>query len=280
MREKDPFDNFMNYYAVIESAVPVEDREIEIIKCDDSNSATFIRFRTCLQSFNGRNRNRRLWIQRFMEQMLNTKEVHEMLRIGGLPGEAGHPVPDIGQATVERILTIDPLRVSHYVTKFEWVGKKLYGIVETADDGEGAPGYRLRKFILQGKIPSFSERALIPQQKNRDGSSDQTGPGRHVGHDRVFLPSHDDAYMDTEFLIKSVTTKQNFETAMESYCNYVVERSEKVKQISDGLSPVMESAAIDINGSVSFDVPDGKIIIPTERQYREELKDYMRSFGR
>lgn len=271
-------DNYLDYAVVVESMTE-PNKDFQIIheeKCKDGLS--FLRFNTCLQTFGVRNRNMRLWLSKWMKIMLKAPEVLELLREGGVPGESGHPVPTTGQVTMERILTIDPNNVSHIVKSFNWVGEnQLNAVVETVDDING-PGAKFTRNIMQGLPVSFSTRSVIPQRKNADGTIDQTGPGRYVCSDRVYVPSHKEAYIDKSIPVKNICKKEHFETVMESFTSYVFDHSEKVNRILDGMDPVMESAIIDKNGCASVKTKDGTALIFPESKYRNELKDFMRSF--
>ena len=271
-------DNYCDFFAVMEQALAPEERQFEILKTDNSNGLSFLRFRSCMQSFTKRNRNARLWPARFMKPMMQTKEILELLRAGGVPGENGHPVPDTGAVTMERILTINPNNLSHIVKQYDWEGdNKVFAIVETLDEGPGSPGYKFMRNILQGIKPAFSTRSIVPQRKNPDGTIDVTGIGRFVCHDRVFVPSHDDAYIDESIPIKNIITKSKFEACMESYVSFVVEKSDKVNIITDGLGAAMESATMDRNGMLSVPIEGGRALLYPENKYRKEFKDFIKT---
>ena len=270
-------DNFLDFDIVIESdSEPNKDFRI-LDEGKTQNGLNFLRFETCLQTFGARNRNRRLWFSKWMKIMLNAPEIVELLREGGVPGEAGHPVPSTGEVTMERILTIDPDRVSHVVKSFSWPNdNQLNGILETVDDGNG-PGEKFRRNILQGLPVSFSTRSVIPQRKNADGSIDQTGPGRYVCSDRVYVPSHKEAYINKNIPVKNICKKDHFEQVMESFVSYVVNRSDKINRIIDDMNPALESATMDRTGRMSIRTEEGIALIYPELKYRREMADFMRS---
>ena len=274
---KEYLDNFLDYHVVIESMTE-PNQGFEIIKeGKNANGLSFLRFKSCLQTYGERNRNRRLWLSKWMKIMLNALEVQELLREGGIPGENGHPVPPTGEVTMERILTIDPNNISHVIKEFKWVDdNRLDGIIETIDDGNG-PGDKFKRNIMQGLPVSFSTRSIIPQRKNQDGTIDQTGPGRYVTSDRVFIPSHKEAYIDKSIPVKNICKKDHFETCMESFVSYVADRSEKFNRIVDGMSPAMESLAIDTCGRMSVKTKEGIVIVRPELKYRNEFADFMKS---
>ena len=272
-------DAYNDFYVVMEQTSPQENK-INIIEDGTHNNLNYLRFSTCLQSFYGRNRNRRLWKADQIKAMVNDKPVQELIEKGSFVGEAGHPVPMDGKVTIERILTIDPLRCSHRIISLNWPNNnELHGVVETLDEGVGSPGYRFFKNIQQGIIPAFSLRSLVPQRKNADGSTDVIGPGRCVCYDRVYLPSHQEAYMDVEIPVKQIIAKPKFETVMESYCDFVTSHSDKVRRIVDDYSPAMESASIDTKtGMVSVPTAEGRIFVAPELKYRKEIQSLMNDF--
>lgn len=271
-------DNYLDFAIVVESMTePNKGFEILHEEKGPNGELSFLRFRTCLQTFFGRNRNRRLWLSRFAKPMFEAPEIKELLREGGVPGEAGHPVPATGEVTLERILTIDPNNVSHVVKEYIWPSdNQVDGIVETVDDGNG-PGDKFKRNIMQGLPVSFSTRSLIPQRKNPDGSIDQTGIGRYVCSDRVYLPSHKEAYINKNIPVKNICKANKFEAVMESYVADILNHSNKVNTILDGMQPAMESASIDNNGIVSVPTKAGTALIYPELKYRKEFADIMKN---
>lgn len=269
-------DNFSDFFVVCESATE-PNYGFEMISDKSENGVRFLRFKACLQTFDSRNRNRRLWHSKFMKIMMNAKEVTELLRNGGVPCESGHPIPPTGTASIERILTIDPNNISHVCKKYEWPSdNRMDGIIETIDDGDG-PGEKFRRNILQGLPVSFSTRSVIPQRKNMDGSIDQTGVGRYVCSDRVFVPSHEDAYMDKSFPVKDVCKKDTFETVMEGFTSFLYDHSEKIKRITDGMDPAMESAAMTEDGLFTVPTTEGRVYISPETEHRMDFYDALKS---
>ena len=272
-------DAYKDYFIVLEQTTP-QDNKISIMKTE-SNSLNFLRFKTCLQDFYGRNRNRRNWTSEIVRKMTEDKTFQELLRKGSAVGENGHPVPPTGGVTLERILTIDPNNCSHRIISLEWKydHKELHAVIETLDEGVGSPGYRFMRNILQGIIPAFSLRSVVPQRKNSDGSVDVIGPGRLVCYDRVYLPSHEKAYMDIEIPVQNIISKPKFNEVMESYCDFVTSNSDKVRSIIDNMEPVMESASIDPKSSmVSMKTREGRIFIAPEIKYRREIQDIYNDF--
>ncbi len=270
-------DSYLDYFAVVEQT-SYSDEKIEIIDVKDNvNGLNYLRFKACMQTFGHLNRNRRLWTANHMRKMLSDEHVPELTK-NGFPGENGHPVPEVGQATMERIMTIDPNNMSHLIRSFEWKGDThLYATIDTIDEGPGSPGYRFMRNILQGMNPSFSLRSIVPQRKNADGTITVTGPGRFITYDRVILPSHSEAYIDVSIPIQNIVTKPQFQTVMEGFSDIIIERSEKVGRILDKMSIVQESAALDSNGILSVNTEkNGRIFVAPEAKYRNEISNFMK----
>lgn len=268
-------DQYADYYVVCEQTTP-NDSKVEILDEGNKNGLNYLRFSACLQSFYGLNRNKRDWKASHVKTMAEDKPVQELLQRGSLVGEAGHPVPMNDKVTIERILTIDPLRTSHRIVSFNWPNKnEIHGIVETLDD-ENGPGNKMKRSILQGIQPAFSLRSLVPQRKNADGTTTVLGPGRLVTYDWVFLPSHEQAYMDTEIPVKTIVTKPQFQTVMESYASYVLDSSDKARRVLDNEDIAMESACIDEKyGMLSVGTKSGRIFVAPELKYRREIMDIL-----
>lgn len=271
-------DRYLDYYIVVEQDSGPSPEDFKLLKVADTNGLNFLRFRTCLQTFGKRNLNGRLWHGQHLKAMIQDPGVQRYL-IRGFPGENGHPVPAVGQVTLERIFTIDPNNTSHKILEFQWENdNKLCGIIETLDEGVGSPGYRFMRNILQKMDPCFSLRSVVPQRKNPDGTIDVTGPGRLVTFDRVHGPSHEEAFIDKSIQIKEIITKPHFETVMESFSNFVMDRSDKVNRIVDGMQPAMESVSIEKNGTIGVNTKEGRIFIAPEQKFRAEYNDFIKNF--
>ncbi len=272
MSNPSMFNDYDQTFIVMEQTTPV-DNKIEIQKVVDTNGLNYVRFSTCLQDFNGYNRNRRKWPAEIVRQMADAPTIQELIRNKSFVGEAGHPVPDSGQVTMERICNIDPLKTSHRFTKLFWPKpNELHGICETLDEGVGSPGYRMMRNILQGVIPAFSLRSLVPQRKNADGSKDVIGVGRMICYDRVYLPSHEKAYMDVDVPVSQVVTKPEYNVVMESFNDYVMSHSDKIRSVIDDMEPALESACYDDKtGFMSVKTEQGRVFVAPEMKYRNEI---------
>lgn len=269
-------NKYVDYYMVCEQTSPL-DNKIEIIGERHDDKLSYLRFSTILQTFANRNRNQRLWFSKFVKLALVSKEWNEMLSKGGMPGECGHPIPDTEKATIERISTIDPFKVSHVIKSYTWENNDtiLKGIIETVDDING-PGERLRRNVLQGLPISFSNRSLIPQRKNVDGTVDQIGVGRTVTFDRVYVPGHEEAYLDKSIqLIDILKQPKDLQYALESCLLYSLDESSSLDFVLDGLDVVTESMSVDKNGIFRAKTDQGTIILPLEKNIRTDIKKFM-----
>ena len=266
-----------------------EDAKIEILSEEKGTNGDlhFLRYRQCLQSFGHRNRNKRLWLASHIRESLANPWIQQYFKNkGGLPGENGHPVsgPDGGKVSIERLATIDPNNICILLKDYEFQGDELlFGTVETIDDGNG-PGNRLMRNILQGMEPAVSCRSLVPQKKNPDGTIDVIGAGRLICYDRVFVPSHEEAFRDESVEITNVVKKTNLSPACEALiedCDltaYATGNSDSAKFILDGLTPVMESAALDFKRDMlSIDTNEGRLFIPlnSNKKVKGAIRDFM-----
>lgn len=275
-------DKSLDYVVLMES---VSEPQIEIISDykgtnDRGESVNFLRFRTMLQSFGKRTLNGRLWPVNYVRSMMEAPiPVRLLKQRGGIPCEAGHPVPDTGKATLERIMTIDPERMNCVVRSHEWDGDKaVYGVVDTLDDGPSGPGTKLRKRTLQGVIPAYSVRCIVPQRQNPDGTIDVTGIGTFICHDNVIIDACEDCCMTTGVPLKNVVKNVQLEYATESFTKYLFDSSEKIGRIVDKLVPALESVVIDNKGTVSVKTEKmGTIFVTPETKYRREYMDLLNS---
>jgi len=276
-------DSILEYCVLMES---VSEPSIEIISDKGGTNSkqetvNFLRFKSKMQSFGKRTLNGRLWPVQYMKKMMTAPIPTRMLKKrGGIPGEAGHPVPDSGKVTLERIMTIDPERICFVAREYEWDGDKaVYAILDTIDDGPSGPGNKLRKRILQGIVPGFSVRCVVPQKRNADGTIDVIGEGNFVCHDNVIIDACEDCYMTEGVPIKEIVKSTDVQFATESFTNMLFETSEKVQRIAYDLYPALESATMDKNGILSVKTEkSGTIFLAPEAKYRREYKDILNSF--
>lgn len=273
-----------NYYAVMEDTSPAGYNTRSNMGVQENvvhGETRSLRFRACLQSFGRRNRNGRLWRADMMKKALAAPTIVELIQKGDFAGENGHPIAQVGETSISRIATIDPNNVCHRITALEWSGDLVYGTVETIDDING-PGAKLMRSIMQGMEPAFSVRALVPQRKNADGTWDVTGVGRVITYDRVFLPSHMEAYRDQNVDIKMVTHDNTYQQVLESFVYpYISSHSDRVKYATDNTQVAMESAHYDPNsGLYSVNTSDknrSRVFVPIEKRLQKEMNDLLKN---
>lgn len=265
------------YAIVCEETSPIGEKAEMIDIKDNNGNLQYLKFRACMQDFGIRNRNGRLWNGRMMQQALRAPHIMELLEKKDLAGEAGHPIPDVGQASMARIMTINPNNMSHVILDFSWEGEnRVYSTIMTIDDGNG-PGNKFARSIMQGMEPAFSVRAIVPQKRNADGTIDVTGVGRVVTYDRVILPSHQAAYRDVNVDVKRVVSANTYETVMESLGLMAYNMSDRAKYAA-GDSVAMESVRMDPSGNFMAKNENGTVIVPLEKHVSKLIHSYMQDF--
>ena len=121
---------------------------------------------------------------------------------------------------------------------------------------------------------------MVPQRKNPDGSKDVIGVGRMICYDRVYLPSHEKAYMDVDMPVSQVVTKPEYKVVMESFADHVMSHSDKIRSIIDDMEPAMESASFDPKTNLmSVKTEEGRIFVAPEMKYRKEIHNALESLN-
>jgi hypothetical protein len=193
-------DNRIAAYMISESAAePAKVDNLEVLR---ENNLFYLRFKTRLQSFNVFNRNKRMYMGEAMVPSLNAEHILELEKKQSWFGEAGHPSSE----DPKRILTINPMCISHRVVSHNATNDFCDGVIETLDTRYGR---EMTKLILQHMEPAFSLRALAPLVKRGDGTSIIKARAHVVCYDWVVLPSHKDAYRDESTPIQKVIQTVN-----------------------------------------------------------------------
>ena len=280
-------------YIIMEAAM--EPMKPKIIETVNDPNMFFVRFRTCLQSFDCFNRNKRNYLLRPMMEGIKADHIQELLYKGTWCGENGHPDSN----DIKRILSIDLTKICHRIIDVEFVGNLLYGTIETLNDD--AWGKQFTKHILQGLHPSFSLRALAAITK-LDGGRGMIKTRPHiVTYDRVILPSHREAYMDNSKPITlvqpatesiSVTTEEfnpaegnTFndvshvveESVIPEILDYVKEESSRFKELATFFDTNYNSVSFINENQVCINDGDKKIIVCLEDYIRHDIANYMKS---
>lgn len=271
-------------------------KEVTNLEPMHDNGLTYVRFNTILQSLDCVNRNKRYYKADALIKSLSTPIIQELIKNNKFKGEAGHPV---GQP-IPRISVVQPGNTCHRVIAW-WVdGNLIRGTVETLDDGEGCPGTKLTRAILQNENPSFSYRGMAPITK-KGNISYILAPPVTIAYDEVNTPSHMEAYGDAEKTIvnqsysgasKQMTVSTKFrmpvsESTMftdQTIALYGKDIAEMVKSGSDNVKSVCESFDIDPsnismygnNGNVQIQNGSDRIVISTERDLARRLANMWR----
>lgn len=260
---------------------------------------TYVRFDTILQSLNCVNRNRRYYKKEAMIESLSTPEITELIRNNKFKGEAGHPV---GQP-LARIGAVQPTNTCHRIVKWWIDGDLIRGTVETLDDGEGCPGTKLTRAILQDENPSFSYRGMAPIAKKGNISYVNNRPTT-IAYDEVNLPSHKEAYADAKKTIigKEIGTGEKHTQDMTTViaatesANHEIWFEDKTIAVyesdivsmmyngSDNIKSICESFDIDPanlgmygnKGAVQLRNGSDRIIIGTERDLAKRVSNVWR----
>lgn len=280
-------------YIIMESAM--EPMQPKIIETVNDPNMFFVRFRTCLQSFDCFNRNKRNYNLRPMMEAIKADHIQELLYKGTWCGENGHP----DSTDIKRILSIDLTKICHRIIDVEFVGNLLYGTIETLNDD--AWGKQFAMHILQGLHPSFSLRALAAITK-LDGGRGMIKTKPHiVTYDRVILPSHREAYMDNSkpiTLVQTATeattvTTEEFnpadgnsfsdmiqsvdESAIPEILDYVKEESTRFKELATFFDANYNSVTLINENQVCINDGNKKIIVCLEDYIRNDISNYMKS---
>ena len=276
-------------YIVMESAM--EPMKPKIIETVNEPNMFYVRFRTCLQSFDCFNRNKRNYNLRPMMEAVKADHIQELLYKGTWCGENGHP----DSTDIKRILSIDMTKICHRIIDLEFQGNLLYGTIETLNDD--AWGKQFTKHILQGLHPSFSLRALADITKLGDGRGIIKTKPHIVTYDRVILPSHREAYMDNSKPItlvqsatESATIQESYipegntfddtvhevnESAIASVLDYVKEESSTFKELATFFDANYDSVSLVDESKVCINDGDRKIIVCLEDYIRHDIASYM-----
>lgn len=182
--EKTPV---MAYVLMEEMTEPMPVNNLREVK---DNGLLYVKFETILQSFNVKNRNKRIYDGDAIMESLAAEHIQELIREGSFVSEYGHPLDQ----NMSRVSQIDPARICGRVNSYYRVGNLLRGEFETFDDG--ALGTVLTRRILQGMNPAFSLRAIAPLHVDRNGDKIMRSRAHIVAYDAVILPSHREAYRD------------------------------------------------------------------------------------
>lgn len=253
-------DNVFAYVLMEEMSEPVQIRNVK--ECS-KNGLLYLIFDTVLQSFEVKNRNKRIYSGDAVMESLAAPHVQELIKKGSFVSEYGHPLVK----DMSRVTQIDPARVCGRVNSYYRTGNLLKGEFETFDDG--GLGTMLTRRILQGLEPAHSLRAVAKLSKDRNGNDIMNSRAHIIAYDTVILPSHIEAYRDESKDIRVVSqpilaTESTEFGSHEEYAfvvnesmltDFVMEESKNVKLIKNICEVIPETIKL---------TPDLKHIILTE----------------
>lgn len=277
-------DNVFAYVLMEEMSEPVQIRNVK--ECS-KNGLLYLIFDTILQSFEVKNRNKRIYSGDAVMESLAAPHVQELIKKGSFVSEYGHPLVK----DMSRVTQIDPARVCGRVNSYYRTGNLLKGEFETFDDG--GLGTMLTRRILQGLEPAHSLRAVAKLSKDRNGNDIMNSRAHIIAYDTVILPSHVEAYRDESKDIRVVNqpivaTESAEFGSHEEYAfvvnesmltDFVMEESKNVKLIKNICEVIPETIKL---------TPDLKHIIlkegtetyyvDTEDKIKHDIRNFLSKF--
>ena len=277
-------DNVFAYVLMEEMSEPVQIRNVK--ECS-KNGLLYLIFDTVLQSFEVKNRNKRIYSGDAVMESLAAPHVQELIKKGSFVSEYGHPLVK----DMSRVTQIDPARVCGRVNSYYRTGNLLKGEFETFDDG--GLGTMLTRRILQGLEPAHSLRAVAKLSKDRNGNDIMNSRAHIIAYDTVILPSHVEAYRDESKDIRVVNqpivaTESTEFGSNEEYAfvvnesmltDFVMEESKNVKLIKNICEVIPETIKL---------TPDLKHIIlkegtetyyvDTEDKIKHDIRNFLSKF--
>lgn len=277
-------DNVFAYVLMEEMSEPVQIRNVK--ECS-KNGLLYLIFDTVLQSFEVKNRNKRIYSGDAVMESLAAPHVQELIKKGSFVSEYGHPLVK----DMSRVTQIDPARVCGRVNSYYRTGNLLKGEFETFDDG--GLGTMLTRRILQGLEPAHSLRAVAKLSKDRNGNDIMNSRAHIIAYDTVILPSHVEAYRDESKDIRVVNqpivaTESAEFGSHEEYAfvvnesmltDFVMEESKNVKLIKNICEVIPETIKL---------TPDLKHIIlkegtetyyvDTEDKIKHDIRNFLSKF--
>lgn len=231
--------------------------------------------KSTLQRANSLNRNKRYYELEELQKAIQGLRPQEMVRVG-MPSENGHPMIQ----EINRQNTIDPNNVVAYHNQIWIEGEfiKAYTQASNLHIGEA-----LNRDMEDGYIPAWSLRAL--------GSVTQTPEGMKVNNikiitwDRVYYPSHMEAYTDTINESTSYTPiqKKIIDTGFikpikdPKVLDYVKEQSKNLKSIKESFEFDYDNLELVNNGTQAkmTDINGAGFVVNLESYISNEIRKYL-----
>lgn len=252
-----------------------------------NNGLLYVKFDTCLQSFEVKNRNKRIYSGDAVMESLAAPHVQELIRKGAFVSEYGHPIDQ----SMHRVTQIDPARVCGRINSYYRAGNLLKGEFETFDDG--GLGTVLTRRILQGMEPSFSLRAVAKLSRTRNGDNIMNSKAHIVAYDTVVLPSHVEAYRDEtkEIQVVSQPVQESLDMSDMTYEDYafavnesmltdfIMEESKNVKLIKNVCEVLPESIKLtsDLKNIILKEGSE-TYYVKTEEKIKHDVRNFLSRF--
>jgi len=277
-------DNVVGYVLMENVSEPVQIKNLR--ECTN-NGLLYLKFDTVLQSFEVKNRNKRIYSGDAVMESLAAPHVQELLKKKSFVSEYGHPL----SKEMSRVTQIDPGRVCGRVNSYYRSGNLLKGEFETFDDG--AMGTMLTRRILQGMEPAHSLRAVAKLSTNRNGDAIMNTRAHVIAYDTVILPSHMEAYRDESKDISVIqqpiiaTESTEFENEEDyAFCvnesmltDFVTEESHNVKLIQNICEVIPETIKLthDLKHIILKEGTD-TYYVNTEEKIKHDIRNFLRNF--
>lgn len=277
----------VNVYVVMEDMEYIEDmkKKPEITNMVDTPNLFYVEFYAVLQDFLRVNRNKRFYPGRLMVPAFKAPHILELLANQSFACEAGHPDTE----DMRRCLTIDPKNVCATILSMDTDERYNKGTIRTIDDGDGGVGRKLARLILQGTNAAWSLRALSKLKTRPDGTSEITSVPHVVCYDWVYVPSHNEAYLDRTkpvktFAVNPFTGKQTVasfvkpvtESNISAIEEFIKEDSNHVKIATNALNICKEGLIVTDDYKFAVIKESGNTYhIPIEDYIRHDIMNYM-----
>ena len=282
----------MGFMYIAEQTSP-EDYKITNMDVVNKNGVFFVKFDTCLQSFEVINRNNRQYLMSNIRDCFQTERLQALLADNALYGEMDHPLQEFKNQplTPERINTIEMSRRSHKIMNPDFKNNMLYAHIETASGTEAGRGFASE--IIQGLNPAFSCRALAGLQLINNKPT--VIVRKVITYDWVLYPSHKEAHKvdEAQGVVKKIkTVTESVADNVKKYSKDILlplkEILENVGHKDVNMNLIMESFELSEDEFVGFDVSkhygifnDGtnQIYCRMNPDSVKEVKDFYSSFN-
>jgi hypothetical protein len=230
-----------------------------------------------LQDLNIKNRNGRYYSTEELIPQLTCERTMELLNANGIPGEAGHPLAK----DLVRQQSIDPMRVSHYITKLWHDRNDIKGHVRAA---RGQAGDLFNDTVLDGIKMAFSLRALGTVVNTKNGA--EVKNIKVITWDWVYYPSHKRAYQTGIVTESSIMNdEQNGVTGLftpfntKQVINFIKESSCNFKTITESFEFLYKDITMIDPKHVQLVADSGEVVVcKLEDHVSNEIMSYCRGF--